>query len=132
MTLHDCPIPECKVKLRYSKLEVRLRHNKLMCPKHCKMVTAELAEAVRLTWRQGSEAEYFTARRAAIASVCELLGYRVCRVCRCSERDACNPPCGWVYADLCRTCANARALDGLQTFNRALSKFVVDLGARKS
>jgi hypothetical protein len=47
-------------------------------------------------------------------------GYVLCRVCRCTEREACNPPCSWVPAshppirtgnnitvemeDLCSTC----------------------------
>ena len=27
-----------------------------------------------------------------------------CRVCRCTESDACNPPCSWSDADLCSGC----------------------------
>jgi len=31
-----------------------------------------------------------------------------CRVCRCTETDACNPPCGWAPDDfdLCDNCAH--------------------------
>ena len=28
-----------------------------------------------------------------------------CRVCRCTELEACDPPCSWVEADLCSLCA---------------------------
>jgi hypothetical protein len=28
-----------------------------------------------------------------------------CRVCWCTERDACNPPCSWFEPDLCSGCA---------------------------
>lgn len=33
-------------------------------------------------------------------------GLTRCRVCGCTEVDACNPPCGWVpgEADLCTGC----------------------------
>lgn len=30
-----------------------------------------------------------------------------CRVCWCTEREACNPPCGWFEEDLCTSCALA-------------------------
>lgn len=32
-----------------------------------------------------------------------------CRVCGCTEREACNPPCGWQPGelDLCTSCADA-------------------------
>lgn len=30
-----------------------------------------------------------------------------CRVCGCTEIEACNPPCGWADGDLCTTCAEA-------------------------
>jgi hypothetical protein len=36
-----------------------------------------------------------------------------CRVCKCTEEEACNPPCGWATGggNLCTTCADAiRAL----------------------
>jgi hypothetical protein len=32
-----------------------------------------------------------------------------CYVCGCSDREPCNPPCGWQYDDICSTCANAVA-----------------------
>ena len=32
-------------------------------------------------------------------------GYVCCRVCSCTERSPCNPPCGWVESDLCSSCA---------------------------
>jgi hypothetical protein len=28
-----------------------------------------------------------------------------CRVCRCTERYPCEPPCGWPEPDLCSSCA---------------------------
>lgn len=28
-----------------------------------------------------------------------------CRVCGCTEREPCNPPCAWHFPDLCTTCA---------------------------
>src|ERR1700726_2668963 len=28
-----------------------------------------------------------------------------CRVCGCTEREPCNPPCAWFEADLCTGCA---------------------------
>jgi hypothetical protein len=36
-------------------------------------------------------------------------GYIRCRVCSCTEREACNPPCSWVEgeADLCSNCLAA-------------------------
>jgi predicted Fe-S protein YdhL (DUF1289 family) len=30
-----------------------------------------------------------------------------CRVCGCTEVDACDPPCSWVEKDLCSGCADA-------------------------
>lgn len=27
-----------------------------------------------------------------------------CRVCGCTEVNACNPPCGWAESDLCTGC----------------------------
>ena len=32
-------------------------------------------------------------------------GFRRCRVCGCSEHDACPGPCAWVEEDLCSRCA---------------------------
>jgi hypothetical protein len=32
-----------------------------------------------------------------------------CRVCDCTDREPCNPPCAWVEADLCSNCWNAVA-----------------------
>jgi hypothetical protein len=29
----------------------------------------------------------------------------ICRSCGCTEESACNPPCYWVDADLCSSCA---------------------------
>ena len=31
-----------------------------------------------------------------------------CRVCKCTEMEACNPPCGWEpgQGDLCTSCAH--------------------------
>lgn len=31
---------------------------------------------------------------------------RVCRVCRCSQHDACQPPCAWAEDDLCTACVD--------------------------
>ena len=28
-----------------------------------------------------------------------------CRVCGCTEREACDPPCRWIEDDLCSVCA---------------------------
>ena len=40
---------------------------------------------------------------------------RKCRMCSCTDNDACDPPCSWVPSDggpLCSTCASLlRALD---------------------
>jgi hypothetical protein len=30
-----------------------------------------------------------------------------CRACKCSEREPCDPPCGWFEPGLCTTCADA-------------------------
>src|SRR4051794_7577266 len=30
-----------------------------------------------------------------------------CRVCSCTEREACNPPCAWADVDLCTGCREA-------------------------
>jgi hypothetical protein len=30
-----------------------------------------------------------------------------CRVCGCTDRNPCNPPCNWVEEDLCSTCLEA-------------------------
>lgn len=30
-----------------------------------------------------------------------------CRVCGCTEREPCNPPCSWIDVDLCSGCADA-------------------------
>jgi hypothetical protein len=30
-----------------------------------------------------------------------------CRVCRCTERKPCNPPCSWVDQSLCSSCYKA-------------------------
>jgi hypothetical protein len=32
---------------------------------------------------------------------------RTCRVCRCTDVRACDPPCSWASADLCSTCAES-------------------------
>jgi hypothetical protein len=32
-----------------------------------------------------------------------------CRVCGCTEREPCNPPCLWVEVDLCSGCGNVVA-----------------------
>jgi len=29
-----------------------------------------------------------------------------CRVCGCTEENACNPPCGWAFANLCTNCSS--------------------------
>lgn len=47
-----------------------------------------------------------------------------CRVCGCSKREPCNPPCGWYEEDLCTLCALvieaiAEWLDGAHWANRA-------------
>jgi hypothetical protein len=34
-------------------------------------------------------------------------GLTRCRVCGCTEVDACHPPCSWAEEDLCTTCADA-------------------------
>jgi hypothetical protein len=31
-------------------------------------------------------------------------GYIRCRVCDCTDREPCCPPCGWAQVDLCTTC----------------------------
>lgn len=31
---------------------------------------------------------------------------RTCRVCGCTDDDACFPPCSWVEVDLCSACAS--------------------------
>lgn len=33
-----------------------------------------------------------------------------CRVCGCTEVNACNPPCGWAEADLCSSCFYASTI----------------------
>lgn len=40
----------------------------------------------------------------AMPGVPSMLG-PVCRVCGCSENDACEEGCGWAEADLCTACA---------------------------
>lgn len=35
----------------------------------------------------------------------------VCRVCRCSEQDACDEGCGWADDDLCTACVKQSAPD---------------------
>lgn len=30
-----------------------------------------------------------------------------CRVCGCTEREPCNPPCSWKESDLCSSCDEA-------------------------
>ncbi len=32
-----------------------------------------------------------------------------CRVCRCTEREPCEPPCEWSEADLCSSCSDTIA-----------------------
>ena len=32
-------------------------------------------------------------------------GFIRCRVCGCTEREPCNPPCAWHFPDLCDSCA---------------------------
>jgi hypothetical protein len=34
-------------------------------------------------------------------------GFIRCRVCGCTEIDACDPPCSWIEEDLCSGCAEA-------------------------
>lgn len=34
-------------------------------------------------------------------------GYVRCRVCSCTEREPCDPPCSWAEEDLCSLCASA-------------------------
>lgn len=34
-------------------------------------------------------------------------GLRRCRICGCTERDACSNGCSWVDANLCSTCGQA-------------------------
>lgn len=36
--------------------------------------------------------------------VIRLFQERHCRVCGCTESNACDPPCSWVAQDLCSTC----------------------------
>lgn len=36
-------------------------------------------------------------------------GLTRCRVCRCTEREPCDPPCSWFEEDLCSLCALAAA-----------------------
>lgn len=31
-------------------------------------------------------------------------GVRACRLCGCTDAEACNPPCSWVEPDLCSAC----------------------------
>jgi hypothetical protein len=51
-------------------------------------------------------------------------GLTRCRICGCTEIDACNPPCGWVEEGLCSTCWQAvaallRHYDDSRKFNMA-------------
>ncbi len=48
-------------------------------------------------------------------------GYVRCRVCRCTEREPCNPPCGWFDEDLCTSCqSTVESLTAwMDTANRA-------------
>jgi hypothetical protein len=34
-------------------------------------------------------------------------GLGVCRVCRCTDVTACDPPCSWLESDLCSACGVA-------------------------
>jgi hypothetical protein len=38
---------------------------------------------------------------------CDRDGYVRCRVCGCTEREPCEPPCAWFDASLCTLCAMA-------------------------
>lgn len=38
------------------------------------------------------------------------LGERACRVCGCTETNACCPPCSWSEADLCSACAGGTGI----------------------
>ena len=64
---------------------------------------------------------------ARIAQGDDLAAPRLCRICACSELDACDDrrggPCGWAEADLCTSCTPASlerlGLDALATRTQA-------------
>jgi hypothetical protein len=43
---------------------------------------------------------------------------RRCRMCGCTDDDACHPPCSWIAADLCSACGQV-ILTGLRNLKRA-------------
>jgi hypothetical protein len=45
------------------------------------------------------------------AAVAAAIGAR-CRVCGCTEREPCNPPCSWALPGLCSVCALAATVLG--------------------
>lgn len=69
-------------------------------------------------------------------------GFIRCRVCGCTEVDACNPPCGWVpgEADLCTGCHQAAAaiaewkggarLANMSALMREVDRIIESAGAR--
>ncbi len=44
-----------------------------------------------------------------------------CRVCGCSEREPCNPPCSWAEAELCSECDEA--IDDLVAYREAARRY---------
>lgn len=50
-------------------------------------------------------------QEAALAAAEQVLAefeFRYCRVCGCSEHDACEGGCSWAGADLCSECAERK------------------------
>ncbi len=72
------------------------------------MADERLAAEEEYQWTGLSESQQAAALNAAGQLVCQLLGeYGIhsCRICGCTEHDACEGGCSWVGANLCSTCA---------------------------
>lgn len=54
-----------------------------------------------------NERDIFAAHFGAVTTL-RREKFRYCRVCGCSEHDACERGCSWVDADLCSACADRR------------------------
>jgi hypothetical protein len=93
----------------FKQLDHKLRNKEMgrnECLREAYAACGELPykSAIALLVSYGRSLEWLPAYR-------NIYGQVKCRVCGCTDRYSCNPPCNWVEEDLCSTCLEAaRAL----------------------
>lgn len=79
-------------------------------------IIARLVGALTLTPEGALDAKRVMEATERAEAALREMDFRYCRVCGCSENDACPPTCAWVEPDLCSSCASPKlVVDNKQT-----------------